>query len=102
MRLTENEVNTIVSLSRTKFGEDVKVILFGSRTDDLKRGGDIDLLIIPSMVADSDKLCSLQVQFLASLKLAIGDQKIDLLVKTASKSTDSFYQQAEKTGIPLC
>jgi len=102
MRLTSFEIENIVKLTRNKFGEDVKIILFGSRTDDSKHGGDIDLLIIPTNEKDIIKLTLLEIQLLASLKMKIGDQKIDILIKTPDKTVNSFYQQAEMKGIPLC
>jgi len=47
MRLNAQEQNSIMQIARRHFGENVRVILFGSRIDDTKKGGDIDLLIIP-------------------------------------------------------
>lgn len=102
MRLTSFEKMNIVTLARDNFGENVKVILFGSRTDDSRRGGDIDLLIIPYNEHDVLRLTQLELQLLASLKMAIGEQKIDILIKTRNNANSSFYQQAEQTGIPLC
>lgn len=102
MRLTSFERKNIVNLARDKFGENVKVILFGSRTDDSRRGGDIDLLIIPYDELDVLRLTQLELQLLASLKIAIGEQKIDILIKTTNNANSSFYRQAEQKGIPLC
>ena len=45
MRLNSKEIQSIVRIAKEIYGEDVSVYLFGSRTDDTKRGGDIDLLI---------------------------------------------------------
>ena len=45
MRLTQGEIDTIVRIAREIYGWGVEVFLFGSRTDDSKRGGDIDLLV---------------------------------------------------------
>ena len=44
MRLQPKEMQTILQVARRIYGETVKVYLFGSRLDDIKRGGDIDLL----------------------------------------------------------
>ena len=46
MRLTNKEVKIIKENTKKIFGE-AKVILFGSRIDNKKIGGDIDLYIIP-------------------------------------------------------
>ena len=48
MRLSTNEINLIKNKVTTIFGEAV-VYLFGSRLDDMRKGGDIDLYIIPSV-----------------------------------------------------
>ena len=38
MRLTQGEIDTIVRIAREIYGWGVEVFLFGSRTDDSKRG----------------------------------------------------------------
>jgi len=45
MRLQPNEVNAIAQAAREAFTPGTAVFLFGSRVDDSKRGGDIDLLV---------------------------------------------------------
>ena len=48
MKLSTNEINLIKNKVTTIFGEAV-IYLFGSRLDDMRKGGDIDLYIIPSV-----------------------------------------------------
>lgn len=45
MRLDKNDINIILSTIEGIFGS-VKVYLFGSRLDEQKKGGDIDLFIV--------------------------------------------------------
>ena len=45
MRLQKQEIQTILQVAKSIYGQKVKVYLFGSRLDNTKRGGDIDLLI---------------------------------------------------------
>jgi predicted nucleotidyltransferase len=49
--------------------------LFGSRVDDSKRGGDIDLLIQPE---SPDEMLTRKLQFLGILEREMGERKIDL------------------------
>ena len=67
-----------------------EIYLFGSRVDDTKKGGDIDLFI-----QTERKKATLQnkITFLASLKEKIGAQKIDLLF---SKDRTRSYKQRYK------
>lgn len=47
MRLKESELNNIRDVFMKVFGED-ELYLFGSRVDDGRKGGDIDLYIVPA------------------------------------------------------
>lgn len=77
MRLTPFQRQGILDLCRKHFGSQSAAFLFGSRTDDKLRGGDIDLLI----EADSNRQVeySKRLAFRSDLKCQIGDQKIDVI-----------------------
>jgi predicted nucleotidyltransferase len=45
MRLTSSQISTICTTARQTLGEGVRVSLFGSRLDDARQGGDVDLLV---------------------------------------------------------
>jgi len=45
MRLTPAQIQTIQSTACTVLGDSARVWLFGSRLDDGRKGGDVDLLI---------------------------------------------------------
>ena len=76
MRLSKRTINKIQKSIEASFG-DVKVYLFGSRTDDSKRGGDIDLAIETNMTKKEFK--QHKVEFVTSM-LRLGlDLKIDLV-----------------------
>ncbi len=77
MRLRSAEIQTIVDSAREIYGKDVKVFLFGSRTDDSKRGGDIDLLIRTE--CEEKKSILERIRLVARLKQLLGDQKIDVV-----------------------
>ncbi len=64
MRLTEVEAGLIRETVAECFGDGSRVRLFGSRTDDQARGGDIDLYVQP---AASDRLYARRIRCLARL-----------------------------------
>lgn len=71
-----------------------RIILFGSRADDTKKGGDIDLLIYSEKLVFEDKL-----KILAKLYEKLGEQKIDILI--AKNNKNPFVKLAESTGVEL-
>lgn len=100
MRLHEVQHQAIKAIVADIVGAESRIWLFGSRVDDTKRGGDIDLLIetdsiIPNRV---DVLCKLEGRFAKVL----GDRKIDILLKDARPSHDApIYLVAKVKGVPL-
>ena len=95
MRLTKYEIESIRKIFYETF-KDGRIYLFGSRLDDTKRGGDIDLYI---QTEDKNDLLLKKVDFLAKLKDKIGDQKIDVVV---SKDRNRIIEQeAQNKGIQL-
>ena len=97
MRLSNDSMLTIKQAVTLIFGKDAKVYLFGSRADDAKKGGDIDLYIeTVYLEAVFDKKLSL----LSELRKRLGDQKIDVIVNNFTKEKD-IYKIAKNTGILL-
>ena len=100
MRISENERIAIINEARIHFGQGTKVILFGSRSDDQAKGGDIDLLVIPSN-SDLDFIYKNKINFLVHLKNAIDDQKIDVIIKQPGDNRRIIATALEE-GIALC
>jgi predicted nucleotidyltransferase len=100
MRLSEFEIESIRSLAGQHFGSDVQVFLFGSRTNDNQRGGDIDLFIRDP---NGDQLkVRTKIDFITDLILRIGEQKIDVVLYTQEMKNSLFFKTISKTGIRLC
>jgi predicted nucleotidyltransferase len=78
MRLTEFEVKSVVDEAVRCFGPDACVTLFGSRIDDARRGGDIDLLVQGSW--EREDAFRRKIRFLVALKSRIGDRRIDVVL----------------------
>lgn len=95
MRLTEFEINAIKQTAQEIFGPNAQVFLFGSRVDDAKRGGDIDLYIKTELGNDFTH----KIKFLVLLEQKIGEQKIDVVF--AVDKNRPIERQAIKTGLLL-
>ena len=75
MRLSEYEHQILLKHCNALFPHS-RLYLFGSRTDDKKRGGDIDLYL---ETEDKSDLFRRKITFLSKVKRDLGDQKIDLI-----------------------
>ena len=96
MRLSAEEVASIKRIIAEVFGEDAEVRLFGSRVDDTKRGGDVDLYVMP---VQRDELYMKRVTCLGKLERALL-YPVDLVVAEpeASRPIDRI---ALKNGVVL-
>ena len=79
--------------------------LFGSRVDDDKKGGDIDLLVCPQSqttpdVAEEEQVFMQKVKMLTFLERHLGERKVDLIVEQP-QDTRPIVEVAHKTGIRL-
>jgi len=74
MRITEKEIKILKNKLHT-LSNQAKLYLFGSRVDDTKRGGDIDLLVIDDTLTKRD-LRLLRIEFFKYF----GEQKLDILL----------------------
>ena len=71
--------------------------MFGSRVDDSKRGGDIDLLIKPE---SPDEMLTRKLQFLGILEREMGERKIDVVIENPGDSRP-IVRVARETGVAL-
>lgn len=74
MRLSSSELNVLKS-KLYSLSDRAKLYLFGSRVDDTKKGGDIDLLIIDETLSKKD-LRLLRIDFFKHF----GEQKLDIVL----------------------
>ena len=95
MRLSDMEIQSIKKSFEEVF-QDGKIYLFGSRVDDTKKGGDIDLYIqTPKAKATLDN----KIKFLVMLKEKIGEQKIDVVL--SRDPSRLIEQEALNNGVIL-
>ena len=105
MRLNTDQIQAICQAATAAFGQGTSVWLFGSRVDDSKRGGDIDLLVRPHVRTDADAAEPQQafmqkIKMLNLLERSLGERKIDLVVEQA-QDMRPIVEVAHKTGIKL-
>ncbi|MGZ8256387.1 MAG: nucleotidyltransferase domain-containing protein [Gallionella sp.] len=101
MRLSDAQRTIIRSSVAQNFGVNAVVRLFGSRTDDSKRGGDIDLLIETEQ-NDVAQLLLAEIALISQLHQQLGEQKIDVLLDYPTRLTRSeIFSIARKTGVVL-
>lgn len=99
MRLTLKEQATIRETVLAVAGTGSRVRLFGSRVDDLARGGDIDLLV--ELNHDVAKPVLLSARIGARLQQALGDRHIDVLLAAPNLREQAIHRVARETGIEL-
>lgn len=100
MRLTEQQQKTIKQILLKHFGRSSELRVFGSRADDTARGGDIDLYIEPE-VSNADDIVEAKLNAMVELQLALGEQKIDLVINRKAGTLLPIYKIAKETGIRL-
>ncbi len=93
MRLTGHEKQVITAAVR-RFDPDAAIWLFGSRVDDRRRGGDIDLAVLSSRIHRKETH-----DIRHQIREHIGEQKIDLVV--ASNRDHPMLAVAIENGVPL-
>lgn len=99
MRLTQQQIASIKQTAHAVLGDDARVILFGSRVDDTKKGGDIDLLF------ETDQRVGNRAAAVGAIYVALirqlGDRKIDILLKDSATPPAPVLDIARQTGIQL-
>lgn len=96
MRLTREQRQTILNTVAEVLGESARVTLFGSRTDDTRIGGDVDLLI---EVPDKAPIAK-EITLNARLEQRLG-QPVDIIISAAGPNQPPIVRIAQITGAHL-
>ena len=76
--------------------------LFGSRTDDSKRGGDVDLLVELSSALTVDEIVRSRTLLTAQLYRRMGERRIDILMCQLDRpDARPVVAEARRNGIEL-
>lgn len=97
MRLSKFEQGVIKKTAMDIFGKETAVFIFGSRTKDNEKGGDIDIYIRCPHCSD---ILKKKIKFTIELEKALGMQKIDVIINNEG-FIKKIYKIAEDTGIRL-
>ena len=106
MRLRPDDLHAIRLACGETLPHGARLLLFGSRLDDTRRGGDIDLLVeLPHAMAPSE-MVDRRTRLAARLYRRLGEQRIDILMTVdpqADGGTDDrpVVQQARLRGVEL-
>lgn len=96
MRVLKQEIN-IIKNNILKFDKDAQVYLFGSRVDDNKKGGDIDILIVSDIIKKYDLIKIENIIF-----KQIDEQKIDFILSKKNITNNFIKMILSKNVINLC
>jgi len=99
MRLSDREIGAIKNAVRDVVGQDAQVRLFGSRTDDAARGGDIDLMITTDHVIDNPAWAIARVE--AKIIRQLGERKIDVVLNAPNMTKTLIHSIAQDQGMLL-
>jgi predicted nucleotidyltransferase len=95
MRISEYEKSVILEAVKS-LDPLAGVWLFGSRTDDNKKGGDIDIAILSKIIAGG---VMQKIKLRRAICGKIGEQKLDIVA--SPDGNDPFFRLAVAEGIQL-
>ena len=95
MRISEHEKNAIIEAVKS-VDPAAQVWLFGSRADDSKKGGDIDIAVLSEKI-NKEAMNKIRIRRLICNK--IGEQRIDIV--TSSDGKEAIFELAAAEGIKL-
>ena len=99
MRLSDDERKIIREVVERRLGPGARALLFGSRVDDTRRGGDIDLLI--ELPDDPEDIYALQRQLYVKLLRALEERPVDVLVVGPHTLRQPVHEAALREGVLL-
>lgn len=103
MRLSADDINRIISaLAPFTLPGPCSVYLFGSRVDDGKHGGDIDLLLVAETQDQAFQLRRQKLDISVSMTKHLGDRRVDLTIANSDDlKTDPFLAAIWPTAVML-
>ncbi len=102
MRLSPADRTAIAAAARAVLPAGSRVSLFGSRTDERRRGGDIDLLVEAPGPLDASQQVALRTKLSARMYRLMGERRIDIVMVAADAPDDRLVvAEARRQAIEL-
>jgi predicted nucleotidyltransferase len=99
MRLLPEHAQRIRQIVTEMAGADVPVKLFGSRLDEHRRGGDVDLFIeLPTPVAEPALFAA---QLSARISRQLGSRHVDVVLAAPNLQAQAIHDIARREGVCL-
>jgi len=99
MRLSTEQRLALKAQFADALGADCEVLLFGSRTDDDQRGGDVDLLVRSPRILQRPVWLAARLAVRAARLL--GGRQVDVLLLDPATQVQAVHAAALESGIPL-
>lgn len=102
MRLSADERRAVERASREALPAGTRVLLFGSRLDDKRRGGDIDLLVELPEPLSADDAVDRRTRFTARLYRLLEERRIDVVMaQRGQPDPRAVVEAARRQGVEL-
>lgn len=98
MRLSETQRRAIVEATARTFGAQASVRLFGSRTDDSARGGDIDLLVETPNPVDKPALAAARLA--VKIERRLDGRHVDIVLVAPGTTPCPSTKSLATAGLP--
>lgn len=99
MRLSHAHIESLKRLAFEEAGSSARLRLFGSRLDDVARGGDVDLLLeLAEPVANPAMLAA---RFAARASRIMQGRKVDVVLSAPNLQRQAIHESALRHGVLL-
>ncbi|WP_373067496.1 nucleotidyltransferase domain-containing protein [Thioalkalivibrio sp.] len=96
MRLSSEHMQAIRDVVRRECGPSARVRLFGSRLDDARRGGDVDVLV--ELDDPVERPAVLSARLSAMLSRQLQGRAVDVVLSAPNITQSPVHRTAEKEG----
>lgn len=99
MRIDPAEAQMIRRVVEAQFGTETRLWLFGSRTDDTARGGDVDILVDVGQAVENPAWAASCAE--STLMRALGGRRVDVVLAAPNLQETALHRLARRDGVPL-